>query len=84
MNEEHGRTCAQILGEIAAYLDGELAATECAAIEAHCRDCADCASVVVGLRETVGLCRQAAGAPLPDDVRARALDSVRRLLKTHA
>jgi anti-sigma factor RsiW len=84
MSEEHGRPCAQILGEITAYLDGDLAATECDAIEAHCRECADCAAVVNGLRETVGLCRQAAGAPLPEDVRARALESVRRLLKTHA
>lgn len=73
--------CRDILRRIAAYLDGELEATECRRIEAHCRVCPACAPVVAGLRETVGLCRHLADAPLPPRVRARALDSVRRLLE---
>jgi len=72
--------CTAILAEISAYLDGELDAIACAAIEAHCSTCARCAPVLQGLQRTVGLCRQAARAPLPDDVRARAQESVRRLL----
>ena len=44
---------------------------------------AGCAGLVNGLRKTVGLCRQAATAPLPDAVRQRARDSVRRLLDRH-
>ena len=35
---------------------------------------------VDGLRETVGLCRQAGSVPLPDDVRQRARARVRQLL----
>lgn len=72
--------CSTILQNISAYLDGELAVTECAAIDAHCTHCARCAALVAGLRDTVGLCRQAGETPLPDAVRARARDSVRRLL----
>lgn len=73
-------TCHEILANISGYLDGELDVTACGAIEAHCRGCASCAALVNGLRETVGLCRQAASTPLPDAVRQRARDSVRRLL----
>ena len=73
--------CRAILNRISAYLDGELNATACAAIEAHCATCAHCAPIVDGLRRTVGLCRDAGGAPLPDEVRARAREGIRRLLE---
>lgn len=73
-------TCRETLEQIEGYLDGELPVGECRIIDDHCRACASCASFVAGLRETVGLCRQVAAAPLPDDVRARALASVRKLL----
>jgi anti-sigma factor RsiW len=72
--------CTAILANISAFLDGDLDATSCAAIEAHCSACPRCAAVVEGLKQTVGLCRSASAAPLPDAVRRRALDSIRRLL----
>lgn len=74
--------CREILQPIAAYLDGELDASECRRIEAHLRQCPDCLSLVDGLRETVGLCREAGSVPLPESVRERALASVRRLLSS--
>ncbi|HTI36834.1 MAG TPA: zf-HC2 domain-containing protein [Vicinamibacterales bacterium] len=73
-------TCQEILTNISGYLDGELDASACDAIDRHCLECASCAALVNGLRETLGLCRQAATAPLPDAVRQRARESVRRLL----
>jgi anti-sigma factor RsiW len=72
--------CKTTLTGIAAYLDGELPPAACEAIEAHCRECDACASLVNGLTETVGLCRRAGAAPLPESVRQRARDSIRRLL----
>jgi anti-sigma factor RsiW len=72
--------CAAILSNISAFLDGELDATACAAIEVHCASCARCAPLVDGLRRTIGLCRNAADTPLPDAVRARAQAAVRQLL----
>ena len=74
------RDCRTILAGISAYLDGELDATACDAIEQHCRGCASCAALVSGLRETVGLCRQAGSLPLPEAIRQRARESVRALL----
>lgn len=76
--------CQEILAGISAYLDGELDAAACDVIEQHCRTCGECAALVAGLRETVGLCRQAGSAPLPEAVRQRARASVQRLLDAAA
>jgi anti-sigma factor RsiW len=76
--------CNEVLAHISSYLDGELDTTACDAIERHCLACPSCAALVNGLRQTVGLCRQAATVPLPDTVRQRARESVRRLLDQHA
>jgi anti-sigma factor RsiW len=80
MKTSHSSTCRKALQDISAYLDGDLDATACDAIERHARGCADCADVLDGLRKTVGLCRQAAGVTMPDAVRERARDAVRKLL----
>ncbi len=78
MKEATRPDCTAMRSGISAYLDGELAAPECAAIEAHCAGCPGCASLVEGLRQTVGLCRGVAETPLPESARVRA--RVRRLL----
>lgn len=78
------KTCKDVLSNISGYLDGELDTTAFEAIERHCLDCPSCAALVSGLRETVGLCRQAGAAPLPDAVRQSARERVRRLLDQHA
>ena len=72
--------CGAILAGISAYLDGDADAAACQAIQRHCRDCAKCATVVEGLRESIGLCREAGSAPLPDAVRRRAKAGIERLL----
>ena len=74
--------CQEILAGVSAYLDGELDAADCERIERHSRTCASCAAVVAGLRETIGLCRGASRAPLPDAVRAKARASIANLLKS--
>lgn len=81
MSDAVSPECAAVLGGISAYLDGELETTECELIERHCQGCSSCASVVAGLRETIGLCRGAVVEQLPDAVRRKAQDSVAQLLK---
>jgi hypothetical protein len=39
--------------QLSDYLDGELSAGECAALEAHLRECADCAAVLNDLKRVV-------------------------------
>ena len=80
MSEDVKAQCGAMLAGISAYLDGDLDATACQAIELHCRACPRCAAVVDGLRETIGLCREAGKTPLPEAVRQRARASIERLL----
>ena len=80
MTTPHTPACQEMLHDISAYLDDELDATMCDAIERHARGCASCAAVLDGLRTTVGLCRQAAGMTMPDALRERARAAVRQLL----
>jgi len=75
-----GGDCERMLNHLSAYLDGDLEAASCEAIEAHARACDRCGPLVGGLRESIGLCREAGAVPLPDGVRQRASDRVRRLL----
>lgn len=72
--------CAAVLAEISSYLDGDLGSAECARIDSHCAGCSGCAELVSGLRRTIGLCRDAAGASIPRSVRERAQARIRDLL----
>jgi anti-sigma factor RsiW len=80
MSDALDAQCRGLLASVLAYLDGDLDPATCDAIETHCRGCPRCSEVIAGLRETVGLCRQASLAPLPEPVRERAREGVRRLL----
>ena len=73
-------TCAPVLAQIQAFVDGDLDAGACARIERHCAQCSSCAALVRGLRQTIGLCRDVGRAPLPDQVSRRAREQVKRLL----
>lgn len=81
MNAGPTVTCDTLLSSISAYLDGELGAATCAAIEAHAADCAQCAVVIADFREATGLCRKVADAPLPDDVQTLARTRIKALLQ---
>lgn len=80
MSQDVNAECTAMLTQISAYLDGDLDAAECQTIERHCRNCPRCAALVDGLRETIGLCREAGRTPLPEPVRRRARESIERLL----
>ena len=54
VSDEMNAECSAMLVGISAYLDGDLDATACQAIERHCENCPRCAALVGGLRETIG------------------------------
>ena len=74
-------TCDSLLLQMSSYLDGDLPELTCAAIERHATSCAKCGHVIAEFRTATGLCRSAANAPLPADVRERARARVRELLR---
>jgi anti-sigma factor RsiW len=80
MTARRSPACRRVLAQVSGYLDGEIDPASCEALERHCRSCPECAALVRGLRDAVGLCRQVAAKPLPAAVRRRARASVRRLL----
>jgi anti-sigma factor RsiW len=81
MSRSDAPPCRETLENVSAYLDGELDRATCDTIERHSRACPGCAALVEDLRSTLGLCKQAAEAGLPDAVRERARAAVELLLK---
>jgi anti-sigma factor RsiW len=73
-----------LIERLSAFLDGDLAAAECARIARHTATCARCRELTAELRATIGACRKAAEAPLPPAVRARARAEVRKLIAADA
>ncbi len=63
--------CRHLLGELSAYLDGELSQVVCLEIERHLLECADCRVVVDTLRKTILLYRTAPQPGFPAAARER-------------
>jgi anti-sigma factor RsiW len=72
--------CRAQLAELFAYLDGELSAARCRAIERHLASCECCDGLAAGLRRAIAVCRASGGERLPPRVRARAQARIARLL----
>jgi anti-sigma factor RsiW len=71
--------CLARLEEISAYIDGDLSAARCRALERHLARCPCCAWLQESLRRTSLLCRDA-DVMMPPAVRAAARKRVRALL----
>ncbi len=73
--------CRDLFAALSEYLDAELPAADCAAIEKHIADCPPCVEFVNSLRKTVALCRtpmEPVGPPaVTAEVRARLLSAYR-------
>jgi predicted anti-sigma-YlaC factor YlaD len=72
MNDQRP-SCREMLSSLSEYLDGELEAELCAAIESHLAECNNCRIVVDTLRKTIILYHQHAEQDLsmPEEVRLR-------------
>lgn len=65
------KKCADLLGDLSAYLDGDVGDDACTQIERHLEHCENCRIVVDTVRKTVYLYRQLPQPPLPGEVRER-------------
>jgi anti-sigma factor RsiW len=74
--------CQEILEELSAYLDGDLSAARCRALERHLSECPGCDAVSARLRYTIEICRRAGRPVLPSDVRKQARARARALVRT--
>ncbi len=71
----HPEQCRELLGQLNAYVDGELAAELCRDLEQHLAGCPDCRVVVDTLAKTITLYHtlDATATALPADVEERLL-----------
>ena len=68
---DHGKgRCLNILRQLSAYIDDELAGDICNEIRRHLGDCPNCEVFVSSLRQTVSLCRHRPSPSLSTDDRA--------------
>jgi anti-sigma factor RsiW len=72
-NHEQSDSCKEVFALLSEYLDLELPADACGAIERHLAGCPPCIQFAESLRKTIDLCRQyrPAGMPAPLGDRAR-------------
>jgi len=73
--------CRARLEQLFDYIDGELSPSRVRALETHLRDCSCCGTLEQELRRSVAACRAAGKARLPRDVRMRAQQRVRNVLR---
>jgi anti-sigma factor RsiW len=72
--------CEGILKRVSRYLDGDLTAAECRAVEQHCQTCASCRRRAGAVCRMVGLCRRAGRRRVPAAVTKRAAATARRVI----
>ncbi len=73
--------CKEVIREISSYLDGELDAGLRQSLEAHLKMCHDCRVVFGTTRKTIELYCDGKLFPLPDLVRNRLHEALRRKCK---
>ncbi len=72
--------CRALWERISEYLDGELDEINCEKIEHHIRACPECASCFKSLQQTVALCKDFPKERVPDHVRKRLMENLKRYL----
>lgn len=71
-------TCEAVIHEISNYIDGDLDLTMRLEIEAHLQGCKECQVVIDQTKLTVDIFCDSELVELPEDVRRRLHDALRR------
>jgi len=75
------KKCRALLVEFSKYLDGEQSPENCRRIERHLESCTSCAAATEQIRQVVASCRKMKSERLPEDVRLRASQRIKALLR---
>lgn len=78
------RGCPDTGRLVSRYLEGELGATECAALARHVAGCPDCSEACAALRAALGSCRDIGEQPLSSELRARLRQAIRDVARAEA
>lgn len=72
--------CRALFEKMSEYLDGELDEATCDEIEAHLRECPECAKCYESLKKTVAFCKKFPREKVPKDARKRLREVLRDYL----
>jgi predicted anti-sigma-YlaC factor YlaD len=72
--------CKGVIHELSSYLEGDLDVTVLTDLEIHLRRCEDCRLIVDTTRKTIEIYCKAEPVPLPEEVRIRLHETLRRYL----
>ncbi len=73
--------CKEILEKLSEYIDGELDPQFCKEIEQHMEDCHPCLVFVDSLKKTITFYKYASPETLPEEVRLRLHDFLKKECK---
>lgn len=76
MSRDHVLSCREMADHLSDYLDGELAASLAALIDAHRGECPPCEAFIRTLRRSVQMVRAQPREPLSEGLRKRLLDAL--------
>lgn len=76
------QNCREIFALLSSYLDVELPADACKAIETHLADCPPCIEFAESLRKTVELCREYRASDVPEPLASEAREQLMNAYKT--
>lgn len=72
------KTCKELCEQLSDYLDGSVGERECRLIEEHLGKCPPCALMYESLRITVSICEKGVSDEVPQDVRSRLKNFLRK------
>ena len=70
--------CKAVIRELSSYLEGDLDVSVLSELEIHLTRCDDCRLIVDTTRKTIEIYCKAEPVPLPEDVRTRLHETLRR------
>ena len=83
-SHQHSGKCEEVFALLSDYLNVELPADACKAIETHLASCSPCVDFLESLRKTVELCRQYSltelPAPMAETARQELLAAYRKMV----
>jgi anti-sigma factor RsiW len=72
--------CRELFERLSEYIDDELDAANCDAIDAHLQDCPPCQSCLATLQQTVALCREMKTSAMPEAASQRLRAMIEKML----
>jgi len=78
MHDHH--KCRELFEKLSEYLDNELDAANCDAIETHLQDCPPCQACLATLKQTVALCRELKASSMPEAASNRLRKTIEQLM----